>query len=104
MRTYKYFKPNGIFTSLPMIYLAFCIAALVQSTLGPREQKPCLSGGDNDIRATSRLIRFLLNKRGISLRNIGVASALPSLTAERALAAKNNEFDLNIPTIQSTCI
>ena len=25
---------------IPIMYLAFCIAALVQSTLGPSEQKP----------------------------------------------------------------
>ena len=30
----------------PMMYFAFWIAALAQSTLVPREQKPCLSGGD----------------------------------------------------------
>ena len=30
---------------LPMMNLAFCTAALVISTLGPRLQKPCWSGG-----------------------------------------------------------
>jgi hypothetical protein len=83
-----------------MIYLAFCIAARVQSTLGPKEQKPCLSGGVTDINATSSCIFLVLNNSGISQRNIGKQSALPSRTACRALAARNNELDLKIPEIE----
>jgi len=37
----------------PMMYLAFCRAARVQSTLGPSEQYPWASGGVTCIRATS---------------------------------------------------
>lgn len=73
------------------------MAARVQSTLGPREQKPCLSGGVIDIRATSRGILFSLNSKGISQRKTGITSARPSITALRALAARNKELDLNIP-------
>jgi hypothetical protein len=43
---------------LPIMYLAFCMADLVQSTLVPREQNPCLSGGLTDTRAISRLIIY----------------------------------------------
>lgn len=51
--------------------------------------------------ATSGLIMPLWNKSGISWRNIGVASALPSATAFLTLAAMKNEFDLNIPEWQN---
>lgn len=48
--------------------------------------------------AASRLRIFLLNKRGISLRKIGVKSPLPLLTASRQLPPINRELLLNIPT------
>lgn len=35
-----------IIVTCPMMYLACCTAARAQSTLVPKEQKPCLSGGD----------------------------------------------------------
>ena len=78
------------------MYFAFWMADRVQSTLVPREQKPCLSGGLTDTNATSRLITFLRNKRGISLRNIGIASARPSITAFRELPPTKREFERNI--------
>lgn len=84
-------------TILPIMYLAFCIAARVQSTLGPRVQNPCLSGGLTCIRATSRSIIFRWNKSGISLKNMGVKSARPSFTALRQFAPVNRELLLKIP-------
>ena len=81
-----------------MIYLAFCMAALVQSTLGPRVQKPCLSGGLTWIRATSKSIIFRWKSSGISLKKIGVKSARPSFTAFRQLPPMNRELLLKIPT------
>ena len=89
------FITNG---SLPMIYLAFCMAALVQSTLGPRVQKPCLSGGLTCIRATSKSIIFRWKSSGISLKKMGVKSARPSFTAFLQLAPMNKELLLKIPT------
>lgn len=59
-----------------------------------------MSGGVTDIRATSSRIFFDLNKSGISHRNMGRVSALPSFTALRALEARNNEFDLKIPEME----
>ena len=73
------------------------MAALVQSTLVPREQKPCLSGGATDIIATSISITRCLNSLGISLMKIGMASALPSSTALRAFGPRSGEFERNIP-------
>ena len=81
-----------------MIYLAFCMAALVQSTLGPRVQKPCLSGGLTCIRATSKSIIFRWKSNGISLKKMGVKSARPSFTAFRQLPPMNRELLLKIPT------
>lgn len=81
-----------------MIYLAFCMAALVQSTLGPRVQKPCLSGGLTCIRATSKSIIFRWKSSGISLKKMGVKSARPSFTAFRQLPPMNRELLLKIPT------
>ena len=78
------------------MYLAFCIAALAQSTLGPRVQKPWLSGGLTCIRATSNEMIFRRNKCGISLRKTGVKSARPSLMGLRQLAPMKNELLLNI--------
>ena len=69
----------------------------MQSTLVPSEQNPCLSGGVTVINATSSFMIFLLNMCGISLRNIGMQSALPSLTAFLALAARKKELERNIP-------
>ena len=40
------------------MYLAFCIADLVQSTLVPSEQNPCLSGGLTDTSAISKFIIY----------------------------------------------
>lgn len=79
------------------MYLAFCIADLVQSTLGPRVQNPCLSGGLTCIRATSRSIIFRWKRRGISLKKMGVKSARPSFTAFRQLEPVNKELLLKIP-------
>lgn len=84
-----------------MIYLAFWMADLVQSTLVPSEQKPCLSGGATVTRATSMSIILRRNRWGISHRNIGIVSALPSLTAFLALAPRKREFDLKIPVNQT---
>ena len=83
--------------------LAFCMAALVQSTLGPRVQKPCLSGGLTCIRATSKSIIFRWKSSGISLKKMGVKSARPSFTAfptigpnEQGIASKNSYDSLQI--------
>ena len=73
------------------------MAALVQSTLGPKVQNPCLSGGLTCIKATSRAMIFRWNSKGISLKNIGVKSARPSLTALRQLAPMNKELLLKMP-------
>ena len=77
------------------------MAALVQSTLGPRVQNPCLSGGLTCIRATSMSIILRWKSNGISLRKIGVKSARPSLTALRQFAPMNKELLLKIPGIIS---
>lgn len=90
--------------TLPIIYLAFCIADLVQSTLGPRVQNPCLSGGLTCIRATSRSMILRWKRRGISLRKIGVKSARPSFTASRQFAPVNKELLLKIPTMDCKII
>lgn len=73
------------------------MADLVQSTLVPKEQNPCLSGGLIDIKAMSRLRIFCRNKLGISQRNIGMASARPSDIAFLVLPPTKRELDLNIP-------
>lgn len=73
------------------------MADLVQSTLVPSEQKPCLSGGATVTRATSMSIILRRNRWGISHRNMGIVSARPSLTAFLALAPRKREFDLKIP-------
>ena len=90
--------------TLPIIYLAFCIADLVQSTLGPRVQNPCLSGGLTCIRATSRSMILRWKRRGISLKKIGVKSARPSFTASRQFAPVNKELLLKIPTMDCKII
>lgn len=77
--------------------LAFCNADLVQSTPGPSEQNPWLSGGLRDISATSMLRILRLKSMGISLRNIGIQSARPSAIAFLWIAPTNNELALNIP-------
>lgn len=81
---------------LPIIYLAFCMADLVQSTLVPREQNPWESGGLTDTIATSRFRIFCRNSLGISLRKIGMASARPSLMAVLELPPTNRELDLKM--------
>jgi hypothetical protein len=47
--------------------------------------------------ATSSSMILRSNSNGISLKKIGVQSALPSLTALRQLAPINKELSLNIP-------
>ena len=100
---------NNTFTNekvrtLPIIYLAFCMADLVQSTLGPSVQNPCLSGGLTCIRATSRSMIFRWKRRGISLKKIGVKSARPSFTASRQFAPVNKELLLKIPAMDCKII
>ena len=73
------------------------MAALVQSTLGPSVQNPCLSGGLTCIRATSKSIIFRWKRSGISLKKMGVKSARPSLTAFRQFDPINKELLLKIP-------
>ena len=82
---------------LPIRYFVCWTAARARSTLGPREQNPCSSGGLTVIRAASRGTIPRRNSNGVSPRKIGVQSALPSFTALRALAPMNNEFDRKIP-------
>ena len=80
-----------------MMYLAFWMAARVQSMLVPSVQKPWLSGGLTMISATSRLKIFRRNRFGISLRKMGVKSARPAFTAARTLPPMNSEFERKIP-------
>ncbi len=58
-------------------------AAFVHSTPTPKEQKPCSSGGETWMRATSMGRMPDLMRRGISERWTGTKSARPSLTASR---------------------
>lgn len=68
---------------LPIIRLAIWIADLAEPTAGPREQKPCLSGGVTEINAQSISTCFNRYKRGNSETEIGMKSALPELIASR---------------------
>ena len=82
---------------IPMMYLAFWMAARAQSTLGPSVQKPWLSGGLTWIRAMSSCQILRRNRFGISLRNTGVKSALPAFTASRQLAPMKRELLRKMP-------
>lgn len=81
----------------PMMNCAFWTAALVQSTPGPKEQNPCLSIGLTEIKATSRFNSLRRNNSGISLRKMGMVSALPSSTAFLIEALMKNELGRKIP-------
>ena len=68
---------------------AFSTAVLVASTPTPYEQKPCSSGGEMWIMATSTRKRPRVIRPGTSWRWIGTKSARPSLTASRTLPPVN---------------
>ena len=89
---------NAARANLPIMNLAFWIAARVVSTLGPSVQKPWVSGRLTWISATSRLNTLRRNNNGTSLRKIGMKSARPSLTALRQFGPMNSELDRNMPT------
>ena len=73
------------------------MADLAISTLGPRLQKPCSSGGETCTKATSMFKIFLLNNSGISLRNTGIKSARPSFTACLKFAPMKRQLSRNMP-------
>ncbi len=73
-----------------MVVRALSTAALVASTPTPKEQKPCSSGGEMWISATSIGMKPLEIRPGISWRWIGTKSARPALTASRTLAPMNS--------------
>ena len=83
---------------IPIIYFAFWTADNAISTLGPRLQKPCSSGGETCIKATSIFKIFLRNRSGISLRNTGMKSARPSFTASLKFDPMKRQLSRNIPT------
>ena len=66
--------------------MADAAAAFVIPTSTPNEQKPCSSGGDTAISATSSGIVPEVKRTGISERRHGVKSARPSFTAARTLS------------------
>lgn len=76
---------------------AFWTAARVQSTPGPSEQNPCLSGGLSEISATSRFKSLRRKSSGISLRKMGMVSARPSATAFLIDALIKKELGRKIP-------
>jgi len=85
-----------------MRYFVFSTAARARSTLVPREQYPCSSGGLTVIKAASRGTIPRRNSNGVSPRKMGVKSPRPSFTALRALPPMNNEFDRKIPENTTT--
>ena len=68
----------------------------------PKEQNPCASGGETWINAQSTGINPRRNNIGTSLRNIGIYSARPALTASRIFAPTKKAFTLNDCSIPGT--
>ena len=85
-----------IYQYWPMTCFAVLTAANAVSTLVDSVQKPWLSGGLTVTSATSSFFRPRSNRRGTSLRNIGMKSPRPSLTASRQLSPIKTEFDRKI--------
>src|SRR5690606_12241179 len=64
---------------------AVCIAGSVISTETPREQYPCLSGGETCMKATSIGKIFFLNNKCISLKKMGIYAPCTEFTAALVL-------------------
>ncbi|MFO0668390.1 MAG: hypothetical protein U0235_02020 [Polyangiaceae bacterium] len=67
-----------------MTVLAVAAAASIASHDVPSEQKPCASGGDTFTSTASSGMKPRRKSDGTSLKNTGMYSARPSLTAARA--------------------
>src|SRR5690606_40941549 len=68
-----------------MTIFAVWIAGRVISTDTPREQYPCLSGGETWMKATSIGKIFFLNNKCISLKKIGIYAPCTEFTAALVL-------------------